>query len=325
VQQDKVDAAHAMFRQRLGAIMGEAFASRGPAKFQDVISPAIVLALTATSQEEHDRIVLDHFARYFEETWMHRPLKSLGNVAPVDAAGIPLLRKKLLGLVLYLEQVAGIGQKGPIYDFNRLRRKLHLIPGGEAAPTSAPLDIVAMGAQELSSLPIETLTPDQLETAFQTALGVDAKAVAGRFAQALVQAPPRSDRTDRFPWHIHLVNLALSDDDFQKAIDALNEAEKDDCEHNEGRRRNDYELRRAQILTKKGDHQQAEETFARLIARVPNEWKYRGSATESFLSARQGAKAVKFAEAALAEAKTQNNRDQEGYFQELLEAARRQG
>jgi len=173
-------------------------------------------------------------------------------------------------------------------------------------------------------LPVESLNAGQLEVAFQTALALDAKDVAGTFAQALVQAPVRSDRSDRYPWHIHLVNLALADDDFQGAIDRLNEAEKDDCENNEGRRRNDFELRRAQILVKKGDHQAAEETFTRLIERVPNEWKYRGSATETFLSARQGSRAITFAERALTEAKKQNNRDQEGYFHELLEAAKRQ-
>src|SRR6185295_17243441 len=130
--------------------------------------------------------------------------------------------------------------------------------------------------------------------------------IAGKFAEALITAPPRPDRPDRYPWHNHLINLALADDNFQGGIDCLNEGEKDDCEHNEGRRRNDYELRRAQILVKKGDLEQAEETFGRLIDRVPNEFKYRGAATESFLSARQGAKAVKFAESALAEAKKAN-------------------
>ena len=328
VQQDKVEAAQKMFREKLGSLMGEAFPSRGPAKFQDLLAPALVVPLKASSQEDHDRIVREHFAGYFEETWVHQPLKSLGNVAPIDAVGSSFLKKKLLGVLMFLEQIASMGQKESIYDFNRLRRKLNLIAGESTLATAAaapPLDIAAMGLPELTSLPIDSLTPAQLELAFQSALGIDAKLVASKFAQALVDGPPREDRADRYPWHNHLVNVALAEDDHQKAIDALNDGEKDDCEHNEGRRRNDYELRRAQLLVKKGDHQQAEETFARLIDRVPNEWKYRGSATESFLSARQGAKAVKFAETALAEAKKLNNRDQEGYFQELLEAAKRQG
>ena len=59
------------------------------------------------------------------------------------------------------------------------------------------------------------------------------------------------------------VQSISTDGEHQKAIDALNDGEKDDCEHNEGRRRNDYELRRAQILVKKGDHEQAEEDPSR--------------------------------------------------------------
>jgi tetratricopeptide (TPR) repeat protein len=327
VESEKVDAAVAMFREKSGANMGEAMPSRGPAKFQDLLSPAVVVSVSPASPEDHERLVRDQVAKYFEEIWSHRPRKSLNNVAPVDAGGSPALRRKLLGTLLFLENIATMGGKPSIYDFDRLRRKLNLVNGGGAAPVpaSAPLDIAAMNAGDLAKLSLDGLQSAQLELAFQTALGLDAKEVAGKFAQALVAAPPRSDRSDRYPWHNHLINLALAEGNFQGGIDCLNDGEKDDCENNEGRRRNDYELRRAQILVKKGDHQQAEETFARLIDRVPNEWKYRGSATESFLSARQGVKAVKFAEAALAEAKKVNNRDQEGYFQELLEAARRQG
>jgi tetratricopeptide (TPR) repeat protein len=325
IEAEKVEAALAMFRVKSGAIMGEVFQTRGPAKFQDMLSGAVVVSVNPASQEEHDRIVREQFAKHFEETWIHQPRKSLGNVAPVDAAGSPLLRRKLLGALSLLEQIAGMGAKTPIYDFARLRRKLNLVGGEAPAATSATLDISAMNVEDLAKLPLDGLAPSQLELAFQTALGLDAKHVAGKYADALVKSPPRADRADRYPWHNHLINLALAEGDFQLGIDCLNEGEKDDCEHNEGRRRNDYELRRAQILVKKGDHQEAEEAFTRLIDRVPNEWKYRGSATESFLTARQGAKAVKFAETALAEAKKQNNRDQEGYFQELLEAARRQG
>ncbi len=42
------------------------------------------------------------------------------------------------------------------------------------------------------------------------------------------------------------------------------------------------------------------------------------------LSARQGEKALKFAEQGIAEAQKQNNRDVEEHFKELLDAAQRQ-
>jgi predicted Zn-dependent protease len=104
----------------------------------------------------------------------------------------------------------------------------------------------------------------------------------------------------------------------------LNEGERDDCEHHQGRRRNDYELRRAQVHAKQGAFDQARDVFDRLIARVPGELKIRVSAAETFLSAKQPAQALPYAEAGLAEARKQNNRDFEGAFLELADAAKRQ-
>jgi predicted Zn-dependent protease len=104
----------------------------------------------------------------------------------------------------------------------------------------------------------------------------------------------------------------------------VDEGEKDDCEHNEGRRRNDYELRRGQVHVKQGAFHEAQDAFDRLIARVPGEMKVRVSAAEALLSAKQAGPALKYAEAGLAEARKQNNRDFEGAFLELVDAAKRQ-
>jgi predicted Zn-dependent protease len=119
--------------------------------------------------------------------------------------------------------------------------------------------------------------------------------------------------------------MDLEDRDFDSALNHVNEGEKDDCEHNEGRRRNDYELRRGQVQVKRGEMDQAQDVFERLIARVPTELRYRGNAAEAMLSARQPARAAKFAADGLAQARKQNDRDSEQYFQELSEAAKKQG
>jgi hypothetical protein len=103
----------------------------------------------------------------------------------------------------------------------------------------------------------------------------------------------------------------------------VNEGERVDCEHNQGRRRNDYELRRAQIQAKRGDTSDAQTTFERLIERVPGELRFRTSAAEAMISANQAGPALKFAEGGLAKAREQNNRDAEGHFLELVEAAKR--
>src|SRR5262249_4128791 len=152
----------------------------------------------------------------------------------------------------------------------------------------------------------------------------DARELAGRFARTMVSRPPRPDRPDRFSWYAYLVQTALAEGDTQTALQYVDEGEKADCEHNEGRRRNDYNLRRGQVLAKSGDTDSAREVFERLIARAPNELRYCGTAAESMLSLKRGAMALQFAEQGLAKARQQNNRESEQYFLELVGAAKKQ-
>src|SRR5262249_29948440 len=159
--------------------------------------------------------------------------------------------------------------------------------------------------------------------AYQAALKLDARDLAGVFAKALVSRPPNPQRTDRYAWYGHLVQQALAEGNTETALDYLNEGEKADCEQNEGRRRNDYELRRGPIHARRGEADAAQDVFERLIARVPSELRYRGSAAEAMLSARQGPRALTFAEQGLAKAREKNDRDSENYFKELVAAAKK--
>jgi predicted Zn-dependent protease len=109
------------------------------------------------------------------------------------------------------------------------------------------------------------------------------------------------------------------------ALDAVNEGEKSDCEANEGKRRNDYELRRGQVHAKRGEVDQAGDVFQRLIERVPSNLRYNGSAAEAMLALKQPVRALRFAEEGLSKARQQNDRDSEGYLMELAAAAKKQG
>ena len=182
-----------------------------------------------------------------------------------------------------------------------------------------------MSAAELAALQPGDLSDDVLEQALQAAMKLDGRELAARFAEALVARPPQPERPDRFPWYAQLVQRAIRDGDTAAALDYINAGEKDDCEHNEGRRRNDYELRRAEIHARRGDAEEAQGLFERLIERAPSELRYRGSAAEAMLSARQGSRALQFAEAGLAKARAANDRDSEHYFMELVAAAKKQG
>jgi tetratricopeptide (TPR) repeat protein len=181
-----------------------------------------------------------------------------------------------------------------------------------------------MSAAELSVLKFDDLADDKLGLAYQTALKLDARELAGDFARALVARPPRPEQPDRFPWYAHLAQLALAEGDTDAALNYVNDGERADCEQNQGHRRNDYELRRAQIYCKRGETDQAQDIFSSLIARAPSELRFRGSAAEAMLSAREPTRALRFAEEGLTKAREQNNRDSEGYFLELVAAAKRQ-
>ncbi len=324
MNRESLDTLFEELRQRLGpALNAETHRARTPISFAEVLSDAVVFPVGLTEEAEAHRRMTEHYNQFMEETWLHRPLKSLNQTPPLDAAGHPLLRKKLRGVIQFLEECAAAAK--PAYDFDRLRRKLGLLESQPPEAGSAPLDIAALGAAELAGLAADSLTDAQAEQAYQTAVRLDARDLAGKFAQVLVRRPARPERPDRFPWFAHLVQQALAQNDAAAALDYLNEGEKDDCAHNEGRRRNDYELRRGQIHAKRGNIDQAQDVFDGLIARMPAELKYRTSAAEAMLSARQGARARRFAEAGLTLARQQNNRDSEDHFKELLAAAQKQG
>jgi tetratricopeptide (TPR) repeat protein len=307
--------------RKAGAALGEAYERRMPAPFAQIFDDAVVIPLGATGELEITKRVTVAAQRYFEDRWPHQPLRSLAGVPPIDAAGHGTLRKKLRGVVQFLANCAPLANLK--YDFDRLRRKFGLLEA-VPAPAAGP-DVSAMGAAELAALAPESLADQQLEDAYHAALRLDAGELAARLGKALVTRPPHPEKTDRFPVYNHLAQQALAANDSKTALELLSEGEKADREQNEGRRQNDYELRRAQIQAKFGNLDAAQEGFQRLLERVPLDLKYPGSAAEAMLSARQGPRALRFAEQGLARARQQNNRDSEQYYQELVAAAKRQG
>jgi tetratricopeptide (TPR) repeat protein len=320
------DRLRAEVRERLALGLADLPERRGPAQFQDVVADALLFPVGGTEEQVREK-VLAHFQRYYEETWIHRPRKALAGNAPVDAAGHPTLRKKLRGVIQFTQECARLGMVAA-YDFDRLRRKLGLLgapaPASGAAGPAAGADIGAMGAAELAALPPERLSAEQLEQAWQAALKLDAQELGARFARVLTAQPPAPGRGDRFPVYNYLTQRALQEGDTGAALGLVDEGERVDCEHNEGRRRDDYELRRGQVHVKRGEADAAHDVFRRLVERSPANLRYRGSAAEAMLSLRQGARALDFAEGGLAAARRQNDRDSEQYLQELAAAARKQ-
>src|SRR5258708_38645576 len=202
------------------------------------------------------------------------------SVLACGGAGHANLGRKLRGVIQFMEDWVANGILAE-YDFNRLRRKLGLV--GAAAPVERAgegihLDILSMSTADLGSLPMEPLTTDQLEMAYQASQKLDAHELASSFARTLISRPPVPGKTDRYPYYSYLVQRALHEGRPDEALDIVNEGEKADCEQNDGGRRNDYELRRGQVHAKRGEAGQAAAGFQHLIDRIPPTRKYRGAA-----------------------------------------------
>jgi tetratricopeptide (TPR) repeat protein len=315
-------------RQKLNLGLNELQTRVGPIAFHDVVSDALIFPLgPAGGEAAAGERILAHAGTFYEEKWIHQPRRSLSNIAPVDAVGSAKLRKKLRGVIEFLSQCAKGGMLAS-YDFDRLRRKLGLLStvaaSVPAAPGTVPGDISALGAGELSALKPESLSDEQLEQAYQTAHRLDAGELTAHFATALVARPVQPGKTDRYPYFSFLIQKALKDGAFDNALDQVNEGERIDCAHNEGKRRNDYELRRAQVHAKRGEVDAAADVYQRLIERGPANFKVRGQAAETMLGLKQPARALKFAEEGVAAAQQANDRDSEQYLKELATAAKRQ-
>jgi hypothetical protein len=330
-------------REKLVGAVVEERSDVGPAQFGDVTTEALAFPAKQTTALEVESKMRDHARHFFEDVWFHRPLRSLSGVPPVDAAGHAVLRRKLVGAIQFVQecfegsaprfqQGEGEGQAGtPLYDFNRLRRKLGLaegpVPESPAAPATAPAesgpDFDAMSAAELAGVGVPLLSDEQLERAFRAAQRLDAQDLAARFARAGVARPANADRPDRFPWFDFLVKAALSEGDTLAALQRLDEAERADAEANAGKRADDYQLRRAQVHAKRGEADAAAALFDTVLARSPKELRFAATAAESMLSQRNKAHALRFAETGLARSREQNNRDSEQHFMELVAAAKK--
>jgi tetratricopeptide (TPR) repeat protein len=319
---ERFDRARAELEQKAGPGLSEGHAHVGPPAWGDIVAEALTFPIGVKDQAEAEQRVRAYAQQFFEGPWLQRPLKALGGVAPIDAAGHTVLRRKLRGVVQFLADCAAGGVLHD-YDFDRVRRKLGLATAAPPPAGAAPADITALGAPELAALKPEGLSDEQLRQAFQAAQRLDAHEIGARFARALVARP--ADGADRYPYFAYLVERALAAGNTAEALDTINEGEKADCEQNEGRRRNDYELRRAKVHAKRGEADEANDVFDRLIQRDPTDLKTRSAAAEAMLSLRQGRRALRFAEEGVAQARKQNDRGAEGHLMELAAAAKKQG
>jgi tetratricopeptide (TPR) repeat protein len=127
--------------------------------FGDVALEALAQPIQTTDITAAETKLRDHARNFFENIWIHRPLKSLAGNSPLDAVGSSVFRKRVFGVVKFVEECMKsvqphkqIGEQlVPIetYNFDALRHKLGLeyitadppkvnVPPEPSAPAAAP-------------------------------------------------------------------------------------------------------------------------------------------------------------------------------------------
>jgi tetratricopeptide (TPR) repeat protein len=334
-----------------------------PINFGDVVLEALAQPLQTSDLTAAENKLRDHARNFFENVWIHRPLKALSGNTPLDAVGSKLLRKRVFGVVKFVEDCLKavqphkqIGEQlVPIqtYDFDILRHKLGLEyisaeppkvhvppeplqPQPEAKIASAPespdperatppkrRDFTTMNAAELAGLDVASLSVDELEQAMRAALRIDARELAVSFAQAGLLKPHDPAKPDRYPLYAAAITGASAMGDWARAIELVEQGEKFDAEYNAGNRAVEFGLKKAQLFVKMKDVDRAVAAYESLIASHPEEGKFYTTAAEEMLRLKNGSKALYFAEQGLAKARQLGNRDLEGHCRELVEASKK--
>jgi hypothetical protein len=343
---DSVQKVAVEIRDRVNMAVGEPVEGVGPAQMGEITQAAFAYPVQVGDVTQAQQKMQDYAANYFENTWAHRPLRALGGASPIDAAGSKLMRKRLLGVLKFVADCTAAAAprmaKGgevvqfDLYDFDRLRHKLGVEKqaGGEApaellaaakAATAAPAkkDFSTMSAADLAAVNLDDQSAAVLEEMMKAALKLDARELAVSFAKAAVKKPADPAKPDRYPLYLAIISAAGSEGNHKEALAAAEAGLAYDAAHNGGKRANEFGLRAAQLMAKTGNAEGAAVAFDRLIERNPDEAKFYVTAVETMLSAKQGAKALAFAERGLETASRTGNRDLEGACRELSESAKK--
>jgi tetratricopeptide (TPR) repeat protein len=188
--------------------------SATPLNFGDVVLEALAQPTGSGDEAALEAKLRDYATHYFEDVWIHRPLKALGGNAAVDAVGSKVLRKHVFGVVKFLEDcfaaVAPQKQVGKelvplnLYAFDALRHKLGLeyvtadpptvhVPADVpvAAPTPTPA-AAAPGSDGPAAGPVPPRPEPTREIGSMNAAelaGLDVAALSvGELEQAMVAA-----------------------------------------------------------------------------------------------------------------------------------------
>ena len=105
VSKDAVDKIAEELRDRLNMAVSEPVRAVGIAQFGDLLQEALLFPARVTDPEDAEKKLQAQAKNYFENIWAQRQLKSLNGMRPTEANSSPLMRKRLLGIVRFLESI----------------------------------------------------------------------------------------------------------------------------------------------------------------------------------------------------------------------------
>lgn len=320
-------------KDRLNLAVAELVTVTGPAQLGTTIQEAIAYPIRSASNEDAEKKIREYAQHYFEDVWIKRPLKSLGNSSPLDAAGSKLMRKRLLGVIRFLDdclhstvpgkQVGETVEPLQVYDFDRLRHKLGAEVQAGTVMVGEVRDFASMSAADLATVPLANLNVSELADGMRAAMKLDARELAVNYAKVAVARPADASYPDRFPFYFALANGLVAGGDVPGAVVLLTEGATHDSTHNEGKRLADFGRQKGKVLARNGDAEGAASAFDAVIAANPDDPRNYIDAAETMLRVKDKASAAKFADAGLNKAKSLGNRDLEGACLELAAAAKK--
>jgi tetratricopeptide (TPR) repeat protein len=260
-------------------------------------------------------------AAYFEETWINKPLRFLGNTSPIDASAGKSLRPKLEAVVRDLERRMksfGVG-----YNFDRLRNKLglmSLIPEG-TRKEETPLDVAAFSAAQLADLDPSKIDDAALLTAYKSSNGMDLPTTALKFALEMTARPSLANQVEMIPIFRRLVLDRLERRKNAEAVTIVESALRYDANHYGGRNAAEILTLKARCLSAEGRKKEAADAYRELLKSHPKEIRSAADAVEGAMRDGDWRLAKELAEVGLARAQETRQRDFQEQFREYLREA----
>ena len=256
-----------------GPAPGRAHERRMPAPFGEIFDDAVLVPLGGGTPEEAQHRITQGVERYFEERWLHQPLRSSAGVPPIDAAGHGTLRKKLRGVVQFLEECAA----GPAAT---MISTVCAASSGCSRPSRARArggtGNCRPGPPSWRASP-ESLADEKLEEAYQAALRLDARRSWLAVSATLIARPARPERTDRFPVYNQLVQQALAEVTATPLWIWSTTARRPTASTTRAGAATITSCAARQIEARRGEIDAAQDVFDRLVERCRPRLKYQGS------------------------------------------------